>query len=73
MNRDALGKVIDEIREGLKKEGGDIELVDVRDEVIYVRLLGQCSSCMMAGLTMKNWVEKKLKDAFPELKEVRAV
>ena len=73
MNRDALESVIGEIRVGLKKEGGDIELVDVREGVVYVRLLGRCSSCMMSGLTMKNWVQKRLHEEFPEIKEVRAV
>ncbi len=73
MDQERLHRVIEEIRDGLKKEGGDLELVDVRSGIVYVRLTGQCESCMMAGLTMKNWVERKLKEAFPELKEVRAV
>ena len=73
MDQERLYRVIEEIREGLQKEGGDLELVDVRGDIVYVRLTGQCESCMMAGLTMKNWVERRLKETFPELKEVRAV
>ncbi|RMG68095.1 MAG: NifU family protein [Nitrospirae bacterium] len=73
MDKERFESVIEEIREGLRKEGGDLEVVDIREGIVYVRLTGQCESCMMAGLTMKNWVEKRLLDAFDEIKEVRAV
>ncbi len=73
MDKERFERVIEEIREGLRKEGGDLEVVDIREGIVYVRLTGQCESCMMAGLTMKNWVEKRLLDAFDEIKEVRAV
>ncbi len=68
-----LDKALERIREGLRKEGGDIELVDVKDGVVYVRLEGECRSCMMAGLTMKNWVEKTLREEVPGVKGVRAL
>ncbi len=73
MDEERFQRVIQEIREGLRKEGGDLEVVEIRGDVVYVRLTGQCESCMMSGLTMKNWVERKLREAFPEIKEVRSV
>lgn len=66
---DALVKV----RAGLKSEGGDIELVDVRDTVVYVRLKGACGTCSMSKLTMKNFVETSIKRELPEITEVHAV
>ena len=52
---------------------GDIELVDIKDSTVYVRLIGACSTCPMSTLTMKNWVEKNLKQEVPEVTSVQAV
>ncbi len=64
---------IETVRKGLKQEGGDLEVVDFKDGILYVRLTGRCKGCLMAGLTMKNWIEKTLKEAVSEIKEVREV
>lgn len=66
-------QVLEKVRTGLKTEGGDIELVDVKDGTVFVRLKGACGSCPMSTLTLKNWVEKTLKDAIPEIRAVQAV
>ncbi len=65
--------VLEKVRVGLKSEGGDIELVDVRDNVVYVRLKGACGTCQMSSLTMKNWVESSIKKEIPEITSVQAV
>lgn len=65
--------VLDEVRTGLQSEGGDIELVDVRDNTVYVRLTGACGTCPMSTLTMKNWVETTIKKEIPEIKAVQAI
>lgn len=65
--------VLEKVRVGLKSEGGDIELVDVRDNVVYVRLKGACGTCQMSSLTMKNWVESSIKKEIPEITSVKAV
>ena len=65
--------VLEKVRVGLKSEGGDIELVDVRDNVVYVRLKGACGTCQMSSLTMKNWVESSIKKEVPEITSVQAV
>ena len=46
----------------LQKDGGDIELVDVKDKAIYVKLKGRCSGCKNSTMTLKNFAEKILKD-----------
>jgi Fe-S cluster biogenesis protein NfuA len=73
MLRQKVEAELENIRVGLKTEGGDIELVDVREGVVYVRLMGACGTCPMSELTMKNWVEMNLKKAIPEITGVKAV
>jgi Fe-S cluster biogenesis protein NfuA len=65
--------VLEKIRGGLKAEGGDIELVEIKDGEVYVRLTGACSTCPMSSLTMRNFVETTLKKEVPEVKAVKAV
>ena len=73
MLREKVEEVLKKIRIGLKAEGGDIELVDIRDNIVYVRLKGACGTCSMSSLTMKNWVEANLKKEIPEVAAVHSV
>jgi len=71
--REKVEEVLEKIRYGLKSEGGDIELVDIKGDVLYVRLKGSCSTCPMSYLTMKNWVESNIKKDIPEITSVQTV
>jgi NifU-like protein len=51
-----------EIRPGLKKDGGDIELIDVDGDFVIVALRGACKSCNKSQTTIKEYVEKKLRE-----------
>ena len=51
-----------EIRPALKKDGGDIELIDVDGDYVYVSLRGACVSCSASQVTLKDYVEKKLRE-----------
>ncbi|MDP2753492.1 MAG: NifU family protein [Nitrospirota bacterium] len=73
MLKENVEKVLEKIRTGLKSDGGDIELVDIKDSVVYVRLKGACGTCPMATLTLKNWVEAHLKREIPEISAVQSV
>ena len=73
MVKEQVEKVLENIRTGLKRDGGDIELVEIKDDVVYVKLKGACGTCPMATLTLKNWVETNLKRDIPEIKSVEAV
>jgi len=57
-----------EIKPSLRKDGGDIDLVDFSDNRVMVRLYGTCSSCSASQNTLKNYVEAKLRELVsPEL------
>ncbi len=71
--RDQVEEVLDKIRPNLMLDGGNVELVDINDGVVKVRLTGACGSCAMATLTLKMGIERILKQEIPEVKEVVAV
>jgi len=56
----------DYIRPMLKRDGGDLEIIDIKDNLIYVQLRGACVDCVGAGQTLRMLVEKTLKDAVDE-------
>ncbi|MFH1665544.1 MAG: Fe-S cluster assembly protein NifU [Candidatus Omnitrophota bacterium] len=62
-----------EIRPQLKSDGGDIELVDIDRNKVYVRFLGRCLGCPSTGVTLKALVESKLKEFVQEDIEVEEV
>lgn len=63
-------EALESIRPFLKGDGGDIELVDVKENKVYVRLLGNCNGCPMSFSTMKLGVENTIKQFVPEIDEV---
>ena len=72
--KEQVEKILAEIRPNLQRDGGDVELVDISaDGVIKVKLTGACGCCPMSTLTLKMAIEKKLKDALPEIKAVEQV
>lgn len=72
-SKEQVEAILEKIRIGLKSEGGDIDLVDVKENVVYVRLKGACGTCPMSTLTMKNWVEASIKREIPDITAVQAV
>lgn len=65
----ALGK----IRPYLQADGGDVQLIDIVDGIVQVRLRGACAGCPGATMTLKMGVERTLKEQVPEIKGVEAV
>lgn len=67
-------KVLDQVRPYLQQDGGDLNLVEITDDlVVNVELTGACSSCSFSTMTLKNGVEATLKKVLPQIKEVVAV
>ena len=66
-----INEALDQIRPYLKDDGGDIELVEITDDmVVKVNFLGACKTCNMSPSTLKSGVEDAIKTAVPEIKEV---
>lgn len=70
--RDKVEDVLNMVRPMLLRDGGDVELVDVNDGTVRVKLTGACDGCAMATMTLKMGIEKLLKQEIPEIKEVVA-
>jgi Fe-S cluster biogenesis protein NfuA len=71
--RDKVEVVLNKIRPSLIADGGDLELVDVNDGVVKVKLTGACAGCPMSTMTLKMGIERILKQDLPEIKEVVSV
>lgn len=70
--KEKVQKALDKIRPMLQADGGDVELVDIEDGVVKVRLQGACAGCPMSQMTLKNGIEKILKKEIPEVKSVES-
>ena len=68
-----LNRVIDTVRPSLQADGGDIELADVKDGVVSVKLTGNCAGCPLSTLTMSMGVERVLRENVPGVERVEAV
>jgi Fe-S cluster biogenesis protein NfuA len=73
MMRERVEEVLEKIRPALVRDGGNVELVNVNDGVVEVKLVGACAGCAMSTMTLKMGIEKILKQEIPEVKEVVAV
>jgi len=71
--KEKVEAVLAKIRPNLQADGGDVELVDVKDGVVKVRLVGACGGCPMATMTLRNGIERILKEQVPEVKQVISV
>jgi Fe-S cluster biogenesis protein NfuA len=71
--REKVEAALNEIRPSLLADGGDVELLDVNDGVVTLKLTGACGGCPMAVMTLKFGIEQVLKQQVPEVKEVIAV
>lgn len=73
ISKTEVAKTLEEVRPHLQADGGDVELVDVVDDVVKVRLKGACAGCPMSQMTVKWGVENYLKKKLPGVKSVEAV
>ena len=71
--REKIEKALESIRPSLQMDGGDVELVDVKDGIVRVRLTGACGGCPMSQMTLKEGIERRLKQEVPEVIAVESV
>ncbi len=68
--REQVEQVLEKIRPMLMMDGGNIELVDVKNDEVFVHLVGACGMCPSYTMTLKMGVEKAIKEAIPSIKQV---
>lgn len=66
-------EVLDKLRPFLLRDGGDVELVDIEDGIVKLRLLGACGSCPSSTITLKAGIERALLEEVPGVIEVEQV
>ena len=65
--------VLDKLRPALQMDGGDAELVDIKEGVVLLKLMGACAGCPMSTMTLKMGIEQRMKAEVPEIISVEAV
>ena len=73
MMQDKVEEVLDKIRPNLISDGGNVELVEVNNGTVKLKLVGACAGCPMSTMILKMGIERILKQEIPEIKEVVAV
>ena len=69
-----INESIEQLRPFLHADGGDMEFVDLTEDlIVQVRLLGSCSDCSMSHMTMRVGLEEALKKVAPQVQSVEAV
>jgi Fe-S cluster biogenesis protein NfuA len=71
--KEKIEKALNDIRPALQADGGDVELVEVENNIVKVRLKGACAGCPMSQMTIKQGIERYLKKAVPEIAGVEPV
>lgn len=68
-----VAEIIEEVRPYIQSDGGDIELLKVEDNVVYVALTGACVGCPSSMVTLKQGVEVRVKEDLPQIESVEMV
>ncbi|SDX21037.1 Modular FeS cluster scaffolding protein NifU [Marininema mesophilum] len=71
--REQVQEVLDKLRPFIQRDGGDVELVDIEEGIVKVRLLGACGSCPSSTITLKAGIERALVEEIPGITEVEQV
>ena len=70
LTHENVEKVLDELRPFLMADGGNVEVVELDGPIVKVRLQGACGSCPSSTMTLKMGIERKMREAIPEVSEV---
>jgi len=71
--REKVEAALKQVRPALLADGGDVQLIDVKNGVVTLRLTGACGGCPMATMTLRDGIERVLKEQVPEIKKVVAI
>ncbi len=71
--KEEVESVLETLRPQLMQDGGNVELVDIEDGIVRLRLVGSCSSCSSSLMTLKMGIERALKKAIPMVRCIEAI
>jgi Fe-S cluster biogenesis protein NfuA len=72
--KEKVEKALESVRSHLQADGGNVELIDVKEDgIVKLKLTGACGSCAMSAMTLQYGVTNVIKEAVPEVKEVQTV
>lgn len=68
-------EILDQIRPALHADGGDVEFLGFEESegIVHLRLMGACESCPISMLTLKDGIERRIRNTLPEVTEVMAI
>ena len=74
MDKAKIVELLNVVRPALQADGGDVELVEISDDgVVKVKLTGACGGCPMSQITLKEGIERYMKEAYSDIKAVESV
>jgi Fe-S cluster biogenesis protein NfuA len=73
LNSENVETILDEMRPYLISDGGNVELVEIDGPIVKLRLQGACGSCPSSTMTLRMGIERRLRDAIPEIEEIEQV
>jgi Fe-S cluster biogenesis protein NfuA len=73
ITKEQVQDVLNMVRPSLQADGGDVELVEIKEEKVYLRLMGHCKGCAYSQMTLRNGIEKVLKEKLSPTLEVIGV
>lgn len=70
ISKESVQAELNKVRPSLQADGGDVELVDVKDDKVYLRLMGHCRGCPMSQMTLKNGIQEFLRKQLGDLEVI---
>jgi Fe-S cluster biogenesis protein NfuA len=71
--RERIEAALEEVRPGIRADGGDVWLIKVEDATAYVQMVGACGGCAMVNTTLKLAIEASVTSACPEIAHVEQI
>jgi Fe-S cluster biogenesis protein NfuA len=71
--RERVEAALDTIRPAIAMDGGNVELLDIEDGVVTLRMMGACGGCPMSTMTLKRGIEQRLREMVPGIERVDAI
>ncbi len=66
-------ELIESLRIYVNQDGGDLEFIDYKDNIVYIKILGACVDCQFLDFTYNDGIESILKENFPEVKALKII